>query len=270
MEARVRQVKGMRSGGVVVTRRAVLGLAAACLACPAGLAHAMGQSGAFCARQLTTGNLGPPSADRASSLVRWGWELVRRTSAPARLVVSRVAADSAELLDEPFVVWLGDRDPGPLSSPELRGIEAYLRLGGVLVVDDTRPEIGEFGRAARRELQRILPESSVLPLPPSHVIYKSFYLVERPQGRILGSGRIDAIVRGKVAQVLFLDCDLTGALAVKADGAFQLPTEPGGAKERERAIRLAVNIAMYVLCSDYKDDQVHASWLMRRRARGRP
>jgi hypothetical protein len=27
-----------------------------------------------------------------------------------------------------------------------------------------------------------------------------------------------------------------------------------------------VNLAMYVLCSDYKDDQVHAPWLMRRRA----
>jgi hypothetical protein len=33
---------------------------------------------------------------------------------------------------------------------------------------------------------------------------------------------------------------------------------------------LAVNIAMYVLCSDYKDDQVHAPWLMRRRAQRRP
>jgi hypothetical protein len=27
---------------------------------------------------------------------------------------------------------------------------------------------------------------------------------------------------------------------------------------------------MYVLCSDYKDDQVHAPWLMRRRPRWNP
>jgi hypothetical protein len=27
-----------------------------------------------------------------------------------------------------------------------------------------------------------------------------------------------------------------------------------------------VNIAMYVLCTNYKDDQVHAPFLMRRRA----
>ena len=39
---------------------------------------------------------------------------------------------------------------------------------------------------------------------------------------------------------------------------------PGGEPQRERAIRLAVNIAMYVLCSTYKDDRVHESFLKRR------
>jgi hypothetical protein len=41
---------------------------------------------------------------------------------------------------------------------------------------------------------------------------------------------------------------------------------PGGDGQRERAIRLAVNVSMYALCSNYKDDQVHAPFLMRRRA----
>ena len=45
---------------------------------------------------------------------------------------------------------------------------------------------------------------------------------------------------------------------------------PGGDLQRERAIRLAVNVAMYVLCSNYKDDQVHAPFLMRRRAATMP
>ena len=47
---------------------------------------------------------------------------------------------------------------------------------------------------------------------------------------------------------------------------WSVPVTPGGEHQRERAIRLAVNIAMYVLCSNYKDDQVHAPVLMRRRA----
>ena len=37
--------------------------------------------------------------------------------------------------------------------------------------------------------------------------------------------------------------------------------------QRELAQRLAINLAMYVLCLDYKDDQVHAEELMRRRGR---
>jgi hypothetical protein len=49
-------------------------------------------------------------------------------------------------------------------------------------------------------------------------------------------------------------------------GVWEEPVVPGGDVQREHAIRLAVNIAMYVLCSNYKDDQVHAPFLMRRRA----
>jgi hypothetical protein len=183
---------------------------------------------------------------------------------------SVVAADATELLSEPFVIWSGTGDVEPLLPAERRGLEAFLRLGGVLVVDDSRPESGQFGRAVRRELRRVLPESPVTSLEPTHVLFKAFYLVRRPQGRLLGPERVEAIVRGSTAQVLFLSCDLLGALASKPDGTYLFETEPSNPRERELAIRFAVNIAMYVLCSDYKDDQVHASWLMRRRARWQP
>ena len=63
--------------------------------------------------------------------------------------------------------------------------------------------------------------------------------------------------------------DLLGALARDEDGTYALPTEPTSFEQRQYAIRFAVNIAMYVLCSDYKDDQVHAPFLMRRRAQSR-
>jgi hypothetical protein len=48
-----------------------------------------------------------------------------------------------------------------------------------------------------------------------------------------------------------------------------LSVMPGGEIQREHAVRLAVNIAMYVLCSNYKDDQVHAPFLLQR-GRGKP
>ena len=98
-------------------------------------------------------------------------------------------------------------------------------------------------------------------------LHKDNIIVE-PARRETGPAHVDAIVRGKNAQVLLLSHDLLGALARK-QGAWALPVEPGGERQRQYAIRLAVNLAMYVLCSDYKDDQVHAPWLMRRRARRR-
>jgi len=66
--------------------------------------------------------------------------------------------------------------------------------------------------------------------------------------------------------VAFFTVSGAAALAQSATGLWSVPVVPGGEVQRERAIRLAVNIAMYVLCSNYKDDQVHAPFLMRRRA----
>jgi hypothetical protein len=233
-------------------------------------AHALafGDGAAFHPRLLRAGNH-PALGVRSSGAGRWSWELVRRTSAPARLVASEVAADQPALQAEPFVIWAGDVDPGPLSAAEVRGLTRFMRLGGVLVVDDSNPASGAFGRGARRELARVLPESAPVRLDPGHVIYKTFYIVDRPVGRVLGPPELSAIVRGKNAQVIFLQHDLLGALARSGEG-FALETEPGGLEQREHAVRLAVNIALYVLCSDYKDDQVHAPFLMRRRARQKP
>jgi hypothetical protein len=248
-----------------LSRRLALALPLCCWAAPA---RAFGDSGAFHPRLLRAGASAALGV-RESGAGRWSWELVRRTSAPARLVPAAVNADSPALQAEPFVMWAGDADPGALSGAEIRGLTRFLRLGGVLVVDDSSPSAGAFGRGARRELARVLPESAPVLLDPGHVLFKTFYIVDRPMGRVLGPPTLEAIVRGKNAQVLFLQHDLLGALARRGEG-FAFETEPGGVEQREHAIRLAVNIAMYVLCSDYKDDQVHAPFLMRRRARQRP
>jgi len=247
-----------------LTRRAALSLP---LSLWAASAYAFGDGGAFHPRLLRAGNHSPLGV-RSSGAGRWSWELVRRTSAPARLVPAEVSADQLAMAAEPFAVWAGDADPGPLSSAEVRGLTRFMRLGGVLVVDDSNPASGAFGRGAARELARVLPESAPVRLDAGHVLFKSFYIVERPVGRLLGPPDLTAIVRGKSAQVIFLQHDLLGALARSGEG-FAFETAPGGPMQREQAVRLAVNIAMYVLCSDYKDDQVHAPFLMRRRARQR-
>ena len=202
---------------------------------------------------------------RDTAATRWAWELIQRTSASARLDACSIPAQSTQLLEEPFAIWTGSEDPGALSGTERRAIDRFLRLGGLLIVDDMNPPSGLFGRGARRELSAIVSDSPIQALPIQHVVFKSFYLLSRPVGRFFGSGRLDAISRGRFAQVIFLDCDLLGALATQPDGQWALDMVGGGARQREEAIRLAINLAMYLLCSDYKDDQVHAAWLMRHR-----
>lgn len=246
-------------------RRAALGALVALLSAPRRAA-AFGGATAFHPRVLLTGSAAWGGV-RASAPSRWAWELVRRTSAPARLVTTTVGADRPALFAEPFLIWAGDSAIHELDAAEKKGLDAFIRLGGMIVVDDSDPARGAFGKSVREQLSHVLPSSAVVKLRPNHVVYKSYYLLDGPVGRVVGPPYLEAIVRGRNAQVIFLQHDLLGALARSPSGSWALEVEPGGPKQREYAIRLAVNLAMYLLCSDYKDDQVHASWLMRRRAR---
>ncbi len=121
-------------------------------------------------------------------------------------------------------------------------------------------------RASKRELRRVVPEGLPIPIGPENVVFKSFYLIRRAFGRVEGPPRLEAVIRGGVPQIIYSAHDLTGALARGASGTHPFQVTPGGEPQRERAIRLAVNIAMYVLCSTYKDDLVHESFLKRRHA----
>lgn len=231
-------------------------------------ARAFGDPGAFDPRVLLTGS--QTRAARPDAPPRWSWELVQRTSAPARLLPTIVRADETAITDAPFVYWSGDGPIAPLTSNEITGLRIFFSLGGLMLVDDAAPtddgSPGAFGRTARTQIARILTDGAAIPIGTEHVIFRSFYLLRRAEGRIAGKKTLEAIVRGGSARVVFSSHDLGGALARGASGVWEYPVTPGGDGQRERAIRLAVNIAMYVLCSNYKDDQVHAPFLMRRRA----
>lgn len=233
-------------------------------------ARAFGDVGAFDPRVLLAG--GVTASPRPSAPSRWSRELADRTSAPARMKPTQVRADDPSIVDGPFLWWSGESTVTALSPQEVAGLRRYFALGGVLLVDDAGASDdghpSAFSRTARAEIARVLPDASPITLQPDHVLFKSFYLLRRAEGRVAGARSLDAIVRGGQAQVIFSTHDLGGALARGVTGAWEHPVLPGGDVQRERAIRLAVNIAMYVLCSNYKDDQVHAPFLMRRRALG--
>lgn len=249
-----------------------LGVAAGAVAFDPSPARAFGDVGAFDPRVLLTGSQSAPA--HPSAPARWSAELIQRTSAPARLHPSVVHADDASIVDAPFLYWSGDTEIEALTNAEISGLRRFFSLGGVLLVDDAAPgaegEPSAFGHSARREIARVLPDSARIPIGADHVVFRTFYFLSRAEGRIEGPATLEGIARGGQVQVLFAEHDLGGALARGASGAWEQPVLPGGDRQREHGIRLAVNIAMYVLCSNYKDDQVHAPFLMRRRAISTP
>ena len=230
---------------------------------PAG---AFGDAGAFDPRVLLTGAQTAAAHPRAPE--RWAYELVQRTSAPARSRPTVVRADDPAITDAPFLYWSGETAVTPLTSAEIAGLRRFFALGGVLLVDDAAPgpsgQPSAFGRTAREQILRVLPDAAPIAIGDEHVIFRTFYLLRRAEGRVEGPKTLDAIVRGGRVEVLFSEHDLGGALAKGVTGVWELPVLPGGDAQREHAVRLAVNIAMYVLCSTYKDDLVHESFLKRR------
>jgi len=106
-------------------------------------------------------------------------------------------------------------------------------------------------------------------VPKEHVVFKSFYLIPRPVGRIAVSSVMEGVVRDKRLVVAYTQNDLGGAWSRDDFGNFHFECKPGGERQREMAFRLGTNLAMYALCLDYKTDQVHVPFIMRRR-RWRP
>ncbi len=245
--------------------RVATGLVCTLIACAPDTARAFGDVGAFEARPLLVGD--QSSARRASALALWATELTNRTSAPARAKPREVRASDDALFDAPFAYWSDNRELSPLSRAEIGNLRRFFALGGMLFVDDAAPGAegpGAFGQYARRELARVLPDMAPTSLPKDHVLYRTFYIVRRPEGRTGNVKPLEVLSRSGKIKVIFSSHDVAGAVAQSPHGGWENRLE-GGEPQRERALRLLVNIAMYVLCSNYKDDQVHAPSLMRKR-----
>jgi len=171
-----------------------------------------------------------------------------------------------ELFAHPLLFWVGESDFPPLPQPAIDNLGVYLRTGGTLVIDSTAGKLDSpFEAAARRELRRILPNERLQTIPRSHVLYKSFYLIPDPVGRVAVSKTMDGIFGEERALVLLSRNDLLGAWSRDNLGRYEYDVFPGGERQREMAMRLGINVVMYCLCINYKEDQVHVPFILKRR-----
>ena len=214
---------------------------------------------------VSDGNWDP----RPTALRRMLTQVELRTSIDVpRDAVVQVRPESDRLHLTPYLYLAGDRGFAPLAARELEALRRFLTFGGFLLVDSAEGRLGgAFDASVRRLVADLFPRPSVglEPLLADHVIYKSFYLLDRPLGRVGLTDRLEAVVRDKRALIVYSQNDLGGAWARNNFGDFEYECYPGGESQRERAYRLGVNLAMYALCLDYKTDQVHVPFILKRR-----
>lgn len=249
----------------MLTRRQLLGGAALALMMRGRVARAIGPNSKFRFGQL---QLGPAWNPRPSALRRLGWEIEKRTSIDVELDPAVVTPTSETLHETPFLYLAGDK---PVELPSTSGIEAlrrFLTFGGFLLIDSAEGSTdGAFDASVRKLMQAVFPSATkgLEVIPSDHVVYKSFYLLDKPLGRLAIAPALEGIIFDKRLVCAYIPNDLGGAWARDDFGNYDFPCEPGGEKQRELAFRLGVNLVMYALCLDYKADQVHVPFIMKRR-----
>jgi hypothetical protein len=111
------------------------------------------------------------------------------------------------------------------------------------------------------------------PVPPDHVLTKSFYLMHRFPGRwdggqvwVEASAAAEAgnLANDGVSTIVVGSNDYAAAWARDPDGRPLYPVTPGGERQREMAERFGVNLVIYALTGNYKSDQVHVPALLER------
>jgi hypothetical protein len=209
-------------------------------------------------------------ADLTSALQTWAQEVRQRTSVVTAADVVGLQPDDPAIFRYPLLFWSGDRDPPPLSDTAVARLRQHLSTGGTLIIDNAgRSEASAaFDAGVRRELLRIFPQS-LQKVPPGHVLLRSFYRLDQAVGRRADSRDLEGLRVGNHFAVVLTRNDLGGALERQRLGGYALAVVPGGEPQRELAIRLAVNLMLYALNLDYKDDHTHVHQLLRQR-RGAP
>jgi len=248
------------------TRRALLGgLAALPLAALLpGRADALGPRSKLRLAQLAYSGGNP--APRPHGLHRLAWELDKRTSIDVALEPVTLRVADRTLFEHPFLYLGGDRAFELLPAPDLERLRSFLVYGGFLLVDsaDSRPG-GGFDQSVRALAASLFPRQPLRKLKTDHTVGKSFYLLEQPVGRVVSVPYLEGVeVDGRLV-LLYFQNDLGGALSRDAFGQWEFAVYPGGDQQREMAARWGINIVMYAMCLDYKADQVHIPFILKRR-----
>jgi hypothetical protein len=197
---------------------------------------------------------------RASALRRLLWEVHKRTAVNAALEPQEVKPTTWALSKSPIAYLSGDRPFPDWSDRAVQALSRFLHLGGMLVIDPAHTPDGNaegFEDSVAKLMDAALPNVAPKPVPKTHVLYRSFYQIDRPTGRIAGPDHLTGYGVDDRLQAVLTHHDLGGAFARDNLGNWECVVEPGGERQREKAFRLGVNLVLYALCLDYKNEEPH-------------
>jgi hypothetical protein len=225
---------------------------------------------------------GDPEIDRTSEEGLAGLsKVLRARTALEPAEPMGVDIDKDELAFFPILYWPVREDVQPLSDATLAKVDAFMKQGGLIVFDTRDHETGFSSTGTQgKALNRLIGQLDIPPLEPvpeTHVLTKSFYLMRSFPGRWDGGSLwveaepADEAERSErsrrtdgVSSIVITSNDFAGAWALDEANRPIYPTVPGGEVQREMAFRAGVNIVMYALTGNYKADQVHVPALLER------
>jgi hypothetical protein len=193
-------------------------------------------------------------------------EVEKRTSIAVNPDSPAVRPTDPDLFMHPLTCMCGEGSFEPLSEEGILKLRQYLTNGGFLWIDSADGvRDGPFTQSVERMMTRIFPDRSLGDVSQDHVLYKAFYLLDEPVGRLSVADSLRAIFGDDRLYSVICPNDMFGALSKDNLGNWSYTVRPGGEQQREMAFRLGINMVMYALCVNYKSDQVHVPFILKRR-----
>lgn len=203
------------------------------------------------------------TVSRFSAWKRLLYEVANTTSVEVDANIVRVDPADPELFEHPFTVLTGENG-FELEDAGIEQLSRYLAYGGFLFIDDTSGrERSDFDESVKVLARRLFPTRQLTPIPRDHSVYRSFFLIDKPVGRVALHSRLQSVTVGNLAPLVYSRNDVSGALERKANGQFVRPCVPGGETQRREGLKLAINLVLYSLTANYKRDQAHVVALKR-------
>jgi len=193
---------------------------------------------------------------RNNALRKIMYEVNRRTSISCSSEPATVEPESTTIFNYPFLSISGDKSLPDFPAISIARLKRFINKGGFIFIDSSEENTDTFYKSVQKLVDSILPNSEFVTLDSNHVIYKTFYMLNKAYGRLSKKDFFEGIIYENRVAILFSHNDLLGALQKDELGNYRYSIPDEGTR-RELCIRTAVNIVMYSLCVDYKDDQVH-------------